>query len=235
MAGAGNLDRSGRGGDSVPQIDSKVAVVLPVRRAEKIKEKQLANTISDRPRSEKSGPDKSGSDKSRLDQFGLALMFTLFFLLFASVAILPAQTPPSFDLVVTHGHIIDGTGSPWYSGDVGIRNGKIAAIGNLSAAPRTRTIDAAGKVVAPGFIDMLGQSELTILVDLGCPRKSSRESHLKLPARVIRLLRSMTRSSNLTAAVTITTTSTLIGALFANILRAWKSKASASASTSPVM
>jgi dihydroorotase/N-acyl-D-amino-acid deacylase len=146
-------------------------VVLPVRRAEKIKEKQLANTISDRPRSEKSGPDKSGSDKSRLDQFGLALMFTLFFLLFASVAILPAQTPPSFDLVVTHGHIIDGTGSPWYSGDVGIRNGKIAAIGNLSAAPRTRTIDAAGKVVAPGFIDMLGQSELTILVDPRLPSK----------------------------------------------------------------
>jgi len=81
--------------------------------------------------------------------------------------------PPTqiFDLVITNGHIIDGTGSPWYSGDVGIRDGKIAAIGNLADAPRTRAIDAGGKVVAPGFIDMLGQSELTILVDPRLPSK----------------------------------------------------------------
>jgi dihydroorotase/N-acyl-D-amino-acid deacylase len=85
-------------------------------------------------------------------------------------SLLLAQTP-TFDLVITHGHIIDGTGSPWYSGDLGIRDGKIAAIGNLAAAPRKRTIDAAGKVVAPGFIDMLGQSELTILVDPRLPSK----------------------------------------------------------------
>src|SRR5580698_3647175 len=75
-----------------------------------------------------------------------------------------AQEQP-FDLVITHGHIVDGTGSPWYSGDVGIREGKIAAIGELSGVAAKRRIDAAGKVVAPGFIDMLGQSELTILVD----------------------------------------------------------------------
>jgi len=97
------------------------------------------------------------------------VVLSSFLLLFAAVP-LPAQTP-AFDLVITHGHIIDGTGSPWYSGDVGIRDGKIAAIGNLAAAPRTRTIDAAGKVVAPGFIDMLGQSELTILVDPRLPSK----------------------------------------------------------------
>ena len=76
-----------------------------------------------------------------------------------------------FDLVITNGHIIDGTRSPWYSGDVGIRNGRIAAIGNLSAAARQHTIDARGKVVAPGFIDMLGQSEMTILVDPRLPSK----------------------------------------------------------------
>ena len=81
------------------------------------------------------------------------------------------QTEPGFDLVITNGHIMDGTGSPWYSGDVGIRAGKIAAIGNLSRAPRERTIDAGGKVVAPGFIDMLGQSEMTILVDPRLPSK----------------------------------------------------------------
>ncbi|PYT83363.1 MAG: dihydroorotase [Acidobacteria bacterium] len=81
-----------------------------------------------------------------------------------------AQSAP-FDIVITHGRIIDGTGSPWFSGDIGIRSGKIAAIGNLAAAARRRTLDARGQVVAPGFIDMLGQSELTILVDPRLPSK----------------------------------------------------------------
>jgi len=76
-----------------------------------------------------------------------------------------------FDVVIVHGHIIDGTGSPWYSGDIGVRAGRIAAIGNLNSAPRRQTIDAKGKVVAPGFIDMLGQSELTMLVDPRLPSK----------------------------------------------------------------
>ena len=93
--------------------------------------------------------------------------------LFLSCPILSAEPElrPSFDLVITNGHIIDGTGSPWYSGDVGIRDGRIAAIGNLSQAERKRTIDAHNMVVAPGFIDMLGQSELTILVDPRLPSK----------------------------------------------------------------
>jgi N-acyl-D-amino-acid deacylase len=82
-----------------------------------------------------------------------------------------AGQSPSFDLVITNGHIIDGTGSPWYSGDIGIRDGKIAAIGNLADSQRARTIDARGQVVAPGFIDMLGQSEMTILVDPRLPSK----------------------------------------------------------------
>jgi dihydroorotase/N-acyl-D-amino-acid deacylase len=84
------------------------------------------------------------------------------------------QTAPPrelFDVVIIHGHIVDGTGSPWYSGDIGIRNGHIAVIGNLSGSPAKRTIDAHGQVVAPGFIDMLGQSELTILVDPRLPSK----------------------------------------------------------------
>jgi len=82
-----------------------------------------------------------------------------------------APSLPPFDIVIINGHIVDGTGSPWYSADVGIRAGKIAAIGNLSEASRTRTIDAHGLVVAPGFIDMLGQSEKTILVDPRLPSK----------------------------------------------------------------
>jgi N-acyl-D-amino-acid deacylase len=95
----------------------------------------------------------------------LALVFLL------AISSVLAGRAQSFDIVVTNGHIIDGTGSPWYSGDIGIRDGKIAAIGNLSEAPRKRTIDAKGEVVAPGFIDMLGQSELTILVDPRLPSK----------------------------------------------------------------
>jgi N-acyl-D-amino-acid deacylase len=98
----------------------------------------------------------------------------LLLILLASSRLVMAQTPAQtadFDLVITNGHIIDGTGSPWYSGDVGIREGRIAAIGNLAAAHRKRTIDAAGKVVAPGFIDLLGQSEMTILVDPRLPSK----------------------------------------------------------------
>jgi dihydroorotase/N-acyl-D-amino-acid deacylase len=85
-------------------------------------------------------------------------------LLFAS-----AVTP--YDLVIRNGHVIDGTGSPWYAADVGIRAGKIAAIGRLADAPAKRTIDARGMVVAPGFIDMLGQSEITILVNPHLPSK----------------------------------------------------------------
>jgi N-acyl-D-amino-acid deacylase len=77
----------------------------------------------------------------------------------------------AYDVVIRNGHIIDGTGSPWYGADIGIRDGRIAAIGDLAAAQAKRTIDAHGMVVAPGFIDMLGQSELTILVDPRLPSK----------------------------------------------------------------
>ena len=96
----------------------------------------------------------------------------VFVCLLLCVHILPAQSPDAaFDLVIINGHIIDGTGSSWYSGDIGIRGGKIAVIGNLSERSRAHTIDAKGKVVAPGFIDMLGQSEMTILVDPRLPSK----------------------------------------------------------------
>ena len=70
-----------------------------------------------------------------------------------------------YDLLIRNGHIIDGTGSPWYAGDIGIRDGRIAKIGHLPHAQAKRVIDAAGRVVTPGFIDMLGQSELAILAD----------------------------------------------------------------------
>jgi N-acyl-D-amino-acid deacylase len=82
-----------------------------------------------------------------------------------------AQQQEPYDLIIRNGRIIDGTGSPWYSGDLGIREGRIAAIGSLADAQAEKTIDAAGMVVAPGFIDMLGQSDLSILVNPRLPSK----------------------------------------------------------------
>jgi N-acyl-D-amino-acid deacylase len=76
-----------------------------------------------------------------------------------------------FDILIRNAHIIDGTGSPWYAGDIAIRGGRIAAIGRLGRASAQKTIDAHGRVVAPGFIDMLGQSERSILVDPRLPSK----------------------------------------------------------------
>ena len=77
----------------------------------------------------------------------------------------------SYDIVIRNAHILDGTGSPWYSGDIAIRQGHIAAIGRLGNVSAKTTIDARGRVVAPGFIDMLGQSERSILVDPRLPSK----------------------------------------------------------------
>ncbi len=74
-----------------------------------------------------------------------------------------ASTP--YDVIIRNGRLIDGSGNPWVSGDVGIRGDRIAAIGNLGGAPAKRTIDATGLVVSPGFIDMLGQSEMALLID----------------------------------------------------------------------
>ena len=76
-----------------------------------------------------------------------------------------------YDLIIRNGHVIDGSGSPWYAADVAIKGGRIAAIGHLERARAPRSIDARGRVVAPGFIDMLGQSELTLLVDARAPSK----------------------------------------------------------------
>jgi dihydroorotase/N-acyl-D-amino-acid deacylase len=109
------------------------------------------------------------SRHSQLASFCWVVLLFSFVIVLATRAFAGDAEP--FDIVITNGHIIDGTGSPWYGGDVGIRAGKIGAIGNLAELPRKRTIDARGQVVAPGFIDMLGQSELTILVDPRLPSK----------------------------------------------------------------
>jgi len=88
-------------------------------------------------------------------------------------ALSPARTAAAaepYDIVITGGRVLDGTGNPWFSADVGIRDGRIAAIGDLcgpssAGCPARRRLDASGLYVAPGFIDLLGQSEITVLVD----------------------------------------------------------------------
>lgn len=72
-----------------------------------------------------------------------------------------------FDLLIKNGRIVDGSGMPAFLGDVGVRNGKIAAIGKLSG-PATRTIDAAGLVVAPGFVDNHCHYDAQVLWDPLC-------------------------------------------------------------------
>ncbi len=71
----------------------------------------------------------------------------------------------AYDVIIVGGRVVDGTGAPWFRADVGVMGDRIAAIGDLSEAPAESRIDAGGLVIAPGFIDMLGQSEFNVLVD----------------------------------------------------------------------
>lgn len=77
----------------------------------------------------------------------------------------PADTAASFDVLIKNGRIYDGSGNPWYAADIGIQGDRIAAIGKLERATAKQVIDAAGRIVSPGFIDMLGQSEAGLLID----------------------------------------------------------------------
>jgi N-acyl-D-aspartate/D-glutamate deacylase len=83
----------------------------------------------------------------------------------------PAQSAPaagSYDLVLENGHIVDGTGRPAFAGDVAVRGDTIVRVGRLEPADRRTArhrIDAAGRVVAPGFIDIHSHSDWTLLVD----------------------------------------------------------------------
>ncbi len=95
-------------------------------------------------------------------------------LLIFLVACSPSPAPSSqtaaprgadFDVLIAGGRILDGTGAPWFAGDLGIVGDRITAVGPLGSRTATTRIDAAGTYVAPGFIDMLGQSELNVLAD----------------------------------------------------------------------
>src|SRR6476661_5504258 len=76
------------------------------------------------------------------------------------------STPPTppLDLLITNARIVDGSGAPSKSGSVGIRGGTIVAVGDVKGQA-ARTIDAGGKVLAPGFIDMHSHSDIPLLTD----------------------------------------------------------------------
>jgi len=91
--------------------------------------------------------------------------FFVALLAFAGLAAAPAPAGAPVDLILRGGRVVDGTGNPWFKADVAITGDRIVAIGRLEGRKAKRVLDVTGLVVAPGFIDMLGQSEYTVLVD----------------------------------------------------------------------
>ncbi len=82
-----------------------------------------------------------------------------------------AAAPQAFDVLIANGRIVDGTGAPWFRAVLGIVGDRIGEIGMLAGRDAKTRLDASNLVVAPGFIDMLGQSEFNVLVD---PRAASK-------------------------------------------------------------
>ena len=92
-------------------------------------------------------------------------------LLLLSVLLIESPQTSQYDLLIRNGRIVDGSGRAAYVADLAIKGDRIAKIGKLSQATASKIIDAQGLVVAPGFIDMLGQSETYLLID---PRAMSK-------------------------------------------------------------
>src|SRR6266513_4636410 len=83
----------------------------------------------------------------------------------AACASVPRQRAAAqYDILITNARVVDGTGNPWYRGSIATIGDRIAYVGpSLRGLTAKRVIDAQGQVVAPGFIDMLGHSELSLL------------------------------------------------------------------------
>ena len=90
---------------------------------------------------------------------------TLLFALTACSSEIRLPTGGPYDLMLRGGWIVDGSGNPRYAGDVAVNGDRIAVVGSLGGAQARDTIDVTGLVVAPGFVDMLGQSETNVLID----------------------------------------------------------------------
>ena len=83
----------------------------------------------------------------------LTILLSITMLLSSTIVVLP-QSAETYDLVITNGRIIDGTGNPWFRGEIGINNGRIVKVGRVGTRTGRQTIDAHNQIVAPGFIDV---------------------------------------------------------------------------------
>jgi N-acyl-D-amino-acid deacylase len=91
--------------------------------------------------------------------------FCLLLSAFCLASCATAPKPPMLDLKIVNARIIDGTGAPWYRGEIGVRGDTIVSVGDAGAMPAKATVDAHGNIVAPGFIDLLGQSQQGVFTD----------------------------------------------------------------------
>ena len=114
-------------------------------------------------------PEPSGCISRRYDTVGplqlrvaLCCLASLVIIIFGAVSVQAAA--PDYDLLIRHARIIDGSGNPWFHGDLAVKGDRIAAIGRVTGEAK-RVIDAAGLVVAPGFIDMHSHSDWVLLED----------------------------------------------------------------------
>ena len=112
------------------------------------------------------GHDAAVPEETSASGVAMHRFVSLFVLTVATVP--PLELPRSdaaekFDVILRGGRIVDGTGAPWYIGDIGIRDGKIARFGRLKEAQAAQVMDASGLIVTPGFIDMMGQTATPML------------------------------------------------------------------------
>lgn len=91
------------------------------------------------------------------------IFFTLSLFLILTTNSLTQSEKQQFDLIIKNGRVIDGTGNPWFAADIGVKDGKIAKIGNLASVKGKKTIDADGMIVSPGFIDIHNHSDNELL------------------------------------------------------------------------
>jgi N-acyl-D-aspartate/D-glutamate deacylase len=89
----------------------------------------------------------------------------------AALAARAGAADPPYDLLIRGGRVVDGTGNPWFAGDVAVRGDRVVAVGRVPAGPAARTVEARGLVVAPGFIDMHSHSDTLLLEDGTAPSK----------------------------------------------------------------
>jgi dihydroorotase/N-acyl-D-amino-acid deacylase len=93
------------------------------------------------------------------------LALSIFMLAAGRLGFRALAAPPEYDLLIINGHLLDGSGSPWFAGSVAVQDGRIAAVGRLPGATARRIIDARNLIVAPGFIDLHSHSDFTLLRD----------------------------------------------------------------------